>query len=164
MLLALRFRRGTSKGANRMTKTRTKQTLTHSLITPKIYFLHGLRVMLDSDLAVLYGVSTKNLNKAVKRNTNRFPSDFMFQLNSSETKNLRFQSGTSSSSARDTTRNFMPSSRPFAKMLEAPIPPKRRIGFHPRLDPTKHTAIGTIAKPNPMILSRLIIHNLIPIP
>jgi hypothetical protein len=115
MLLALRFRRGTSKGANCMTRNRTKQTLTPSLITPKIYFLHRLRVILDLDLALLYGVSTKNLNKAVKRNTNRFPSDFMFQLDLSETKNLRFQSGTSNSSARDTTRNFTPFSRPFGK-------------------------------------------------
>ena len=52
--------------------------------------------MLDSDLAQLYRVTTKNLNKAVKRNADRFPSDFMFQLKSKETENLRFQSGTSS--------------------------------------------------------------------
>lgn len=51
--------------------------------------------MLDADLARLYGVETKNLNKAVKRNASRFPSDFMFQLSSKETQILRFQSGTS---------------------------------------------------------------------
>jgi len=55
--------------------------------------------MLDSDLAQLYGVTTKNLNKAVKRNEDRFPSDFMFRLKAAETKILRFQSGTSSGSA-----------------------------------------------------------------
>ena len=51
-----------------------------ALISQKIFFVRGTRVMLDADLARLYGVATKNLNKAVKRNANRFPSDFMFQL------------------------------------------------------------------------------------
>ncbi len=52
--------------------------------------------MFDKDLAELYGVSTSNLNKAVKRNINRFPDDFMFQLNKEEYEILRFQFGTSS--------------------------------------------------------------------
>ena len=51
--------------------------------------------MLDSDLARIYGVATKNLNKAVKRNLNRFPEDFMFQLTEIEGESLRFQIGTS---------------------------------------------------------------------
>jgi DNA-binding PadR family transcriptional regulator len=51
--------------------------------------------MLDADLARLYGVTTGNLNKAVKRNQARFPGDFMFQLNDKETENLIFQSGRS---------------------------------------------------------------------
>ncbi len=50
--------------------------------------------MLDSDLAELYGVLTKNLNKAVKRNSDKFPSDFMFKLTRDEYEDLRFQSGT----------------------------------------------------------------------
>lgn len=50
--------------------------------------------MLDSDLAELYGVETKNLNKAVKRNLRRFPKDFMFQLTDKEHESLRFQIGT----------------------------------------------------------------------
>ena len=49
-----------------------------------IYEIRGQKVMLDSDLAKLYGVQTFNLNKAVKRNINRFPSDFMFQLTKEE--------------------------------------------------------------------------------
>lgn len=53
--------------------------------------------MLDRDLAALYGVETKALNQAVKRNLERFPEDFMFQLSSEETANLRSQSVTSSS-------------------------------------------------------------------
>ncbi len=70
-------------------------------ITPKqiekmIYIIRGQKVMLDSDLANLYGVLTKNFNKAVKRNIDRFPSDFMFQLTKDEFEILRFQFGTSS--------------------------------------------------------------------
>ena len=56
--------------------------------------------MFDSDLAKMYGVDTKNLNKAVKRNKDRFPNDFMFQLNELETQNLRYQFGTLSSDNR----------------------------------------------------------------
>jgi hypothetical protein len=51
--------------------------------------------MLDKDLAELYGVQTRDLNKAVKRNIERFPSDFMFQLTKEEMENLMFQNGTS---------------------------------------------------------------------
>lgn len=60
-----------------------------------IYFIRGEKVMLDADLAPLYGVTTGNLNKAVKRNLQRFPSDFMFQLNAAETESLIFQTGRS---------------------------------------------------------------------
>jgi hypothetical protein len=58
-----------------------------------IYLLRGEKVMLDRDLAALYGVTTGNLNKAVKRNTQRFPADFMFQLIVSEVTVLSFQIG-----------------------------------------------------------------------
>ena len=71
-----------------------------------IYTIRGQKVMLDSDLAQLYGVLTKNLNKAVKRNLERFPQDFMFQLTKEEYQNLRFQNGTSKSSHGG--RRFMP--------------------------------------------------------
>jgi hypothetical protein len=60
-----------------------------------ILMFRGQRVMLDSDLAQLYGVETKLLNRAVKRNRARFPADFMFQLTSEETEALRCQIGTS---------------------------------------------------------------------
>ena len=66
------------------------------LIATKIYVLRGYKVMLDRDLAELYNVETKNLNKAVKRNLKRFPADFMFQLDNLEFNNLMFQFGTSS--------------------------------------------------------------------
>lgn len=68
-----------------------------SKIEKMIYVIRGQKVMLDSDLAELYGVETKNLNKAVKRNISRFPSDFMFQLNSNDLDDLRFQFGTAKS-------------------------------------------------------------------
>ena len=63
-------------------------------IQSKIYEIRGQRVMLDRDLAELYGVTTGNLNKAVKRNIERFPERFMFQL--TEQEFLIFQNGTSS--------------------------------------------------------------------
>jgi ORF6N domain len=62
-----------------------------------IYLLRGEKVMLDADLARLYGVTTGNLNKAVKRNLDRFPADFMFELTADEAESLRFQIGISSS-------------------------------------------------------------------
>jgi len=70
-----------------------------SLIQPEqieqvILLIRGQRVMLDRDLAALYGVETKNLNKAVRRNLDRFPADFMFQLTAEEAERLRFQFGT----------------------------------------------------------------------
>ena len=58
-----------------------------------IYEVRGVKVMLDKDLAGLYHVTTGNLNKAVKRNIRRFPSDFMFQLTKEEWDSLRFQIG-----------------------------------------------------------------------
>ena len=65
-------------------------------IESKIFFLRGKRVMLDRDLAILYGVETKYLKRQVNRNIERFPEDFMFQLAKDEFNNLRSQIGTSS--------------------------------------------------------------------
>jgi hypothetical protein len=62
-----------------------------------IHLARGEKVLLDADLAMLYGVETKVLNRAVKRNLGRFPPDFMFQLTAEEAANLRCQIGTSSS-------------------------------------------------------------------
>ena len=60
-----------------------------------IYEIRGIKVMLDSDLAKLYGVPTKRLNEAVKRNIERFPAHYMFQLTKDEFKNLISQNVTS---------------------------------------------------------------------
>ena len=65
------------------------------VIESKIFIIRGKKVMLDKDLAVLYGVETKMLNRAVKRNLERFPEDFMFQLTKEEyVELLRYQFGT----------------------------------------------------------------------
>lgn len=73
-----------------------KPTNTTMEIRNMIYSISGKQVMLDSDLASLYQVETKYLNKAVKRNIERFPASFCFQLATEEVENLRFQIGTSS--------------------------------------------------------------------
>ena len=73
-----------------------KPTISTMEIRNLIYSIRGKQVMLDSDLASLYQVETKNLNKAVKRNIERFPASFCFQLTEEEVENLRFQFGTSS--------------------------------------------------------------------
>jgi len=65
-------------------------------IEQSILLIRGHKVILDADLATLYGVETKQLIKAVKRNLPRFPDDFMFQLSEKEFENLRFHFGTSS--------------------------------------------------------------------
>ena len=64
-------------------------------IAASIYLIRGQKVMLDSDLAALYGVLTKNLNLAVRRNARRFPEDFVFQLTDEEDEALRLQIATS---------------------------------------------------------------------
>lgn len=71
-----------------------------------IYLIRGHKVMLDSDLAELYGVTTFNLNKAVKRNQDRFPEDFCFQLSKEEHQALRFQIGISKAGRGG--RRFLP--------------------------------------------------------
>ena len=73
----------------------TSAALTLTTIDKAIHLVRSQRVMLDEDLAQLYGVPTKRLNEAVKRNAKRFPADFMFQLTADEVAALRSQSATS---------------------------------------------------------------------
>ena len=73
-----------------------KEVIPTERIARAILVIRREKVMLDSDLAALYGVTTGNLNKAVKRNAERFPTDFMFQLDAEEVANLKFQFGISS--------------------------------------------------------------------
>ena len=83
------------------------QNLPELEISQKIYFIRSHRVMLDSDLAVLYGVETSALNRAVRRNITRFPSDFMFELTTSEEESLRCQIGISKGLGRG-GRRYLP--------------------------------------------------------
>jgi hypothetical protein len=73
----------------------SKEIIPVQRVAQSIRWIRGQKVLLDSDLAALYGVSTGNLNKAVKRNAQRFPPDFMFRLSTQEVQNLRFQFGIS---------------------------------------------------------------------
>ncbi len=77
---------------------KSSNKLTTDQLGRLIYEIRSERVMLDSDLASIYGVDTKALNRAMKRNRDRFPKDFVFQLTEDEWKNLRYQIGTASSS------------------------------------------------------------------
>ncbi len=74
-------------------KPMNKSVIPVGRIEQAIYLIRRQKVMLDTDLAQLYGVETFNLNKAVKRNLERFPEDFMFQLTKDEWETLKFQSG-----------------------------------------------------------------------
>ncbi|WP_431293779.1 ORF6N domain-containing protein [Pedobacter sp. P26] len=79
-----------------MTAKQVLPIIPDNIVVNKIYELRGLKVMLDSDLAELYGVETKRLNEQVGRNSDRFPEDFMFQLTDEEWLNLKSQIATSS--------------------------------------------------------------------
>jgi hypothetical protein len=84
----------------------SKQIIPIERIAQSIRWIRGHKVLLDSDLAILYGVTTGNLNKAVKRNADRFPSDFMFQLKPEELANLKFQLGISNWGGRRRSRPY----------------------------------------------------------
>jgi hypothetical protein len=170
-----------------------------NLMRQKIFLLRGTYVMVDADLARLYGVTTSNLNKAVRRNRERFPVDFMFALAKKDMESLRFQSGISKGTGRGGRRyrpfvfteqgvamlssvlrsqravqvnlaimrafvhlrrltvsneelrrkiesmekkydaRFQAVFATIKKMLEAPIPPRRQIGFHARVQSLRQT-------------------------
>jgi|SRR6478672_13034571 len=73
----------------------SKEIIPIERVVQSIRWFRGQKVRLDSDLAALYGATTGNLNKAVSRNRDRFPSDFMFQLSAEEAEDLIFQIGRS---------------------------------------------------------------------
>ena len=83
------------------------ETVTIETVASAIHIIRGYRVMTDADLAKFYGVGTKVLNQAVRRNKHRFPEDFAFQLTASEAENLRSQIVTSSLGAHG-GRRFLP--------------------------------------------------------
>ncbi len=79
-----------------MAKKSTEIAITQEVVLSKIHEFRGVKVMLDSDLAELYGVETRRQNEQVKRNIDRFPDDFMFELDQEEWKILKSQNATSS--------------------------------------------------------------------
>jgi hypothetical protein len=91
-------------------------------LAPLVQTIRGEKVLLAADLAALYGVSTKALNQAVKRNSDRFPANFMFQLTAQEWNALRSQTVTSKSSEPGTRSQTVTYDARKAQ-------PKRRIGF-----------------------------------
>jgi len=98
-------------------------------IERSILQIRGHRVMLDSDLAELYDVLPKNLNRAVRRNPDRFPSDFMFQLTDEEFDNLRFHFGTSRSWGGRRYRPYVFTQEGVA-MLSSVLQSKRAIAVN----------------------------------
>jgi hypothetical protein len=84
----------------------TSAALIPEKLTPLVIRLRRENVILDSDIAELYGVETKRLNEAVKRNIERFPADFMFQLTEEEIENLRSQSVISSTDSTSSKSQF----------------------------------------------------------
>lgn len=85
-----------------MAKETLELVIPEEIVMNKIYLIRGHKVMLDSDLAELYEVETRVLNQAVSRNVDRFPEDFMFQLNEKEWENLKSQNVMSSWGGRRT--------------------------------------------------------------
>lgn len=84
-----------------------KAIVTAETLERKIYLIHGFKVMIDNDLAELYGVTTKRFNEQVRRNANRFPKDFMFQLSPNEFESLRSHFATLKQ-GRGQHRKYMP--------------------------------------------------------
>ena len=109
----------------------SKQIIPIERIAQAIRWIRSQKVLLDSDLAEPYGVTTGNLNKAVRRNVRRFPADFMFRLKAEEARNLRCQFGISSSGGRRAL--------PYA-FTEQGIAERhsREIGFHVRKDAARY--------------------------
>jgi hypothetical protein len=79
-----------------MSVNQMQSVIPDEMLVNKIYLIRGEKVMFDSDLSALYGIETRRLNEQVKRNVDRFPEDFMFQLNEIEFENLKSQIATSS--------------------------------------------------------------------
>ena len=104
------------------------KAIPHEVIEQKIFMIRGRKVMLDRDLAVLYGVETRYLKRQVRRNLDRFPTDFMFQLSREEFKDWRCQFVTSNSRDKMGLR-YLPYafSEPGVAMLSSVLNSKRAI-------------------------------------
>lgn len=101
--------------------------LKEEIITENIYFIRGEKVLLDRDLALLYGIDTKVLKQAVKRNLKRFPKDFMFILTKSELRNWRSQFVTSNSDKKGLRYSPMAFTEQGVAMLSSVLNSQRAI-------------------------------------
>ena len=128
-----------------MSTRMNKEIIPVERVAQSIRWVRGQKVLLDSDLAALYGVTTGNLDQAVKRNAQRVPSDFMFRLTTQKVGNLRFQFGISTGGGRQvipyafTGQGVGKHDEEIDAILEAirqlmapPDRPRREIGFHVR--------------------------------
>jgi hypothetical protein len=143
-------------GAFHQTMTRSSLPMAPDRVERRILLLRGERVMLDADWAVLYGVETRSLVRAVKRNVSRFPADFMFQLTVDEAAHSRSQAGISS--AAHGGRRYLPyaftehgvamlsavlrSERAVSKRTRPKGPPSRRSVELPRRRRASHRRMG----------------------
>jgi hypothetical protein len=113
----------------------TEDMVEYGRIQQAILLIRSQKVILDRDLAALYGVETKTLKRAVTRNAERFPSDFMFVLNSQKVATLRYQFGT-------LKRGEHAKYPPIRQLMTPPDPPPRKIGFHVREARSKYKVAG----------------------
>ncbi len=114
-----------------MNKKKSVQIIPNERVIKRIFWLRSDKVMLDSDLAELYEVPTKRLIEQVKRNIERFPSDFMFQLSNQEMETLRSQFATSNEKGRGGRRyNAYAFTEPGVAMLSSVLKSKRAVAVN----------------------------------
>jgi len=117
--------------------TKTSAIIPVERIQKCILLIRNHKVILDRDLAALYGVETRDLNKAVTRNIERFPKDFMFQLNKGEFENLKFHFGTSNwGGTRKLPRAF---TEQGVAMLSSVLRSKRAVDINIAIMPVSYT-------------------------
>lgn len=109
-----------------MTENKDNILIPDEIIMNQIYYIRGHKVMLDTDLAALYEVETKQLKRQVKRNIDRFPEDFMFELGNEEQKILRSQFGTLKH-GKHSKYNMMVFTEQGVSMLSSVLNSKRAI-------------------------------------
>ncbi|MEK6639712.1 MAG: ORF6N domain-containing protein [Nitrospirota bacterium] len=125
-----------------------KTALVHESLEPLIFVVRNQRVILDADLARLYGVTTKSFNQAVKRNADRFPEDFAFQLTIQEVAQLRSQAVTSNAELIDTKREDQNRSQIAISSNRSQFVTGSQKHRDPRLRPWAFTEHGAVMAAN----------------
>jgi hypothetical protein len=125
-----------------------KKSSLHGPLEPLILVIRNQRVILDADLARLYGVATKAFNQAVKRNSERFPEDFAFQLTVSEVTQLRSQTVTSRTAALDSVQEGSNRSQNVTSLNRSQIVTGSQKHRDPRFRPWAFTEHGAVMAAN----------------